>query len=144
MAGFEIKWGPLTRAVNGDPMVASQKLMEAIGQAMKGQTIRRFKQGVDPDGQAWAPSSRAGGMKKGKTLVDTGRLRDSISFSATPTEVHVGSNVVYAHIHQLAGDAGRGRKVTLPARPYLGVNDDDAEEIQSLVAEHMRRLFGAT
>lgn len=28
-------------------------------------------------------------------------------------------DVVYALIHELGGQAGRGRKVTIPARPYL-------------------------
>ena len=31
----------------------------------------------------------------------------------------VGSNLVYARIHELGGLAGRGRKVKIPMRPYL-------------------------
>jgi len=31
----------------------------------------------------------------------------------------VGSNLVYARIHELGGYAGRGRKVKIPMRPYL-------------------------
>ncbi|MFZ5537436.1 MAG: phage virion morphogenesis protein [Pseudomonadota bacterium] len=32
----------------------------------------------------------------------------------------VGSNKRYAAIHQFGGQAGRKRRATLPARPYLG------------------------
>lgn len=33
-----------------------------------------------------------------------------------------GSNKPYAAIHHLGGQAGRGKKVTIPARPYLPIN----------------------
>ena len=34
-------------------------------------------------------------------------------------ETTVGSTVVYARIHELGGDTGRGHRTHLPARPYL-------------------------
>ena len=34
----------------------------------------------------------------------------------------IDSNKKYAAIHHLGGKAGRGRKVTIPARPYLPIN----------------------
>ncbi|HBO4159162.1 TPA: phage virion morphogenesis protein, partial [Pseudomonas aeruginosa] len=36
-------------------------------------------------------------------------------------QAQIGSNLSYAPIQQLGGQAGRGRKVTIPARPYLPV-----------------------
>ena len=42
-----------------------------------------------------------------------------------------GAPVVYAAIHHFGGKAGRGRKVTIPARPTLGLSADD----QTAVAE---------
>ena len=41
----------------------------------------------------------------------------------------IGSNKVYAAIHQLGGLAGKNKKVSSPARPYLKLTDDDFEEI---------------
>lgn len=34
----------------------------------------------------------------------------------------IDSNKKYAAIHHLGGKAGRGRKVTIPVRPYLPIN----------------------
>ena len=41
----------------------------------------------------------------------------------------IGSNKVYAAIHQLGGQASKNKKVTIPARPYLKLTDDNLEEI---------------
>ena len=57
---------------------------------------------------AWKPSKRV--LKKGgRTLQDTGRLASSIRPSHTKTDAIVGTNVIYAAIHQFGG------KVTKPA-----------------------------
>jgi len=163
-SGVSINWGglkeSLDRAMAG--IAESQGLMTKIGMAMKGQTLRRFQAGAGPDGKAWKVSQRAAGRQakgkrdkngrflpgsgkkskgRGQTLLDTGRLRNSISFSAGALDVHVGSNVAYARIHQLGGQAGRGRKATIPARPYLGVGEEDRKEIANLVAEHLAGSF---
>ena len=41
----------------------------------------------------------------------------------------IGSNKVYAAIHQLGGQAGKNKKVTIPARPYLKIE----EELDNLI-----------
>ena len=148
--GISLNWGGLKESVNRATagIADAQGLMTNIGMAMKGQTTRRFQAGEGPDGAAWKPLAGPRRNSKGKErkgraspLLDTGRLRSSISFSATPSEVFVGSNIEYARIHQLGGKAGRGRKVTIPARPYLGLSDDDQAEIAALVAEHLAGCF---
>jgi len=50
----------------------------------------------------------------------------------------VGTNVVYAAIHQFGGKAGRGRKVTIPARPFLKLTDEDLEKILQTVEEYLK------
>lgn len=112
-------------------------------------TIRRFNQQRDPSGRPWAPLAasttaprrkdlrrdgalRASAARKAagrKILVDTARLRNSISGRSSGTQVAVGSNVVYATIHQFGGLAGRGRKVRIPARPFIGISTDDEQYI---------------
>ena len=50
----------------------------------------------------------------------------------------IGSNKVYAAIHQLGGQTGKNKKVTIPARPYLKLTDDDFEEILTETEKFLR------
>jgi phage virion morphogenesis protein len=50
--------------------------------------------------------------------------------------------VVYARIHQLGGKAGRGHAVTLPARPYIGISEDDIKEARAIIRDHMVAVLG--
>jgi phage virion morphogenesis protein len=75
---------------------------DEIGDMLVASTIHRFETGTGPDGVAWIPSKRAQATNT-KTLVERGRLRDSIVHEAGANFVAVGSNLVYAAIHQLGG-----------------------------------------
>jgi phage gpG-like protein len=55
----------------------------------------------------------------------------------TPPILRVGSNVIYARIHQLGGRAGRGHKSLIPARPFLVVQDEDMEILKQMVVDHI-------
>lgn len=149
-SGVSLNWGGFKEAVDkaASGISDTKGLLTNIGVTMKGQTIRRFQTGKGPEGNAWEAvknprKDSKGRPRKGRAspLVDTGRLRNSISFSAGEFDVHVGSNVEYARIHQLGGKAGRGRKVTIPARPYLGLSEEDRQEIEALVKDHMEGSF---
>jgi phage gpG-like protein len=59
-----------------------------------------------------------------KVLVDTGSLASQFHVSASGTSVTVGNSMKYAAIHQFGGKAGRGNKVTIPARPFLPIKSD--------------------
>ncbi|MFR1008017.1 MAG: phage virion morphogenesis protein [Ruminococcus sp.] len=94
--------------------------------------------------------------KGGLTLTMTGQLKSSINARATEEGAEVGTNLVYAATHQF-GASGRviraknkpylafeyhGRTirkkqvtVNIPARPFLGISDEDRQEIKSLVEE---------
>lgn len=67
-------------------------------------------------------------LKNRKILFQKGNLLNSINWRASNDSVQVGTNRVYAAIHQFGGKAGRGRKVTIPARPYLVVQDEDLDQ----------------
>jgi phage gpG-like protein len=81
-----------------------------------------FERSVAPDGGAWpalnartiASRRRGGGSGQAKPLVDTARLRRSITTNVGNTGFTFGTNVAYGGTHQ----SGRGR---IPARPYLPV-----------------------
>ena len=66
-----------------------------------------------------------------KILQQTGALRGDIHYQHDDTHVEWGTSgrIPYAGIHQFGGMAGRGKKVRIPARPYLGRNVGDSMEI---------------
>ena len=59
----------------------------------------------------------------------SGQLASLINTEYDEYSAIIGSNVAYAAIHQLGGQAGKNKKVTIPARPYLKLTDDDFNEI---------------
>lgn len=141
-SGVSLNWGGLDKVLgNVARHMANRKaLMTTIGEALVAGTITRFENEEAPDGTAWEPSHRASGAD-GQTLTDTARLRNSIDSQATDDLVMVGSNVAYARIHQLGGKAGRGHKVTIPPRPYLGVSTADVEEVKGILTDFLSGAF---
>jgi phage gpG-like protein len=166
-SGVSLNWGGLDKCLDQalDKLKERRRaVLEAVGEALVSGTAKRFEKGVGPDGKAWEPSGRAwraglghAARKKtakrkgrrfkaasgawGKTLLDTGRLRTSISAKTAGNEVFVGSNLEYARIHQLGGKAGRGRKTALPARPYLGISEEDKEEVAGIIGDYLKEAF---
>jgi phage virion morphogenesis protein len=77
-------------------------LFENIGLSLVTSTQHRFEDGHGPDGSPWPPSIRVL-AHGGKTLIESARLMRSITYQAATTGVEVGTNVIYAAIHQLGG-----------------------------------------
>ena len=116
----------------------------ALAEAMRDSTLERFRQSKGPDGRPW------------KTLVKSAQRRNSIKSSSDETGFAVGTNVKHAATHQF-GEKGRtiraktpkglrfqigGRwvtkkqvKITIPARPFLGLSDEDMEEIKDTIED---------
>lgn len=138
--GVRLNWGGLDGAMQGAVRkLANRKhLLNAIGEALVSSTTKRFLDETDPEGKAWKETKRGG-----KILQDTARLRNSIDYKTTTanSSVLVGSNLAYARIHHLGGMAGRNRSVEIDARAYLGISDDDRDEIAALVSEYMMSAF---
>jgi phage gpG-like protein len=128
------------------------ELMEGIGRLVQGQTRRRIEtEKTSPAGAAWKPN-RAGTS----ILYRSGALARSIDYAAADDSVQVGSALVYAGVHQggavivpktatrLVFHAG-GRlvfamKVTIPARPFVGLSADNQNEIVETAEEWLERL----
>ena len=142
-AGVEIESSALNAALErlAAELANPSAAMDQIGRYLVASTLRRFERERAPDGSPWLQSARAL-AEGGQTLTDTGRLRGSIAHTVAGGghAVEVGSSVLYAAIHQFGGRAGRGRRVTLPARPYLGIDDRDRDAIARIVS---RALEGA-
>ena len=114
---------------------------QAIGNYLVGETQDRIKRETSPDGTPFAPlklSTRKAKERKGKIrkiLQQEGTLVATIAAQVQGDGVAIGSNLPYASIHQLGGEAGRNKAVDIPARPYLGLNDDDQEEVTGIVED---------
>lgn len=132
-----------------------------IGQILRNSTEERFRKAEDPTGQPWAtlqPWYQEMKKKhKGKILFLSGRLESSFSYSATNDSVTLGTNVRYAAIHQFGGvirpktakglaiggfnsegkAKGWAKKVTIPARPFLGISKKDNSDILQAITVHM-------
>lgn len=106
-----------------------------IGAMLLTSTQDRFEKEQGPDGSPWAPLVAPVGRP---ILRDTVRLFQSLTYAVGRNQVEVGSNVVYARIHQLGGQTGRGHAAEIPARPYLGMSDDDEREALEIVNDYLK------
>ena len=114
--------------------------MRIIGETVAASIQRNFETGGRPTG--WQPLSEATrAVKKGGSILVAkgfaGGLLGSIHAEPEEHVVYVGTDKVYGAIHQFGGQAGRGRKVTIPARPFLMVQDEDVEEIVELLGDYI-------
>jgi phage virion morphogenesis protein len=105
-----------------------------VGAYMLGSIDRTFREGGSPAAswKPWAPSTvkRFGKKAAGrKILIGSGRLKNSVTYRSKGNTVRIGSNLVYAAIHQMGGKAGRNRAATIPARPYLVFRPEDPANI---------------
>ncbi len=65
----------------------------------------------------------------GQILQVEGKLAASVNTFYEDDSAVIGSNLSYAAIHQLGGQAGKNKAVTIPARPYLQLTGSDYQEI---------------
>lgn len=149
MSGFIIKTedagvlAALRRVVGtlADPTPLAAEIA-ALGE---NSTRLRFRTQIAPDGSTWKPSLRAQ-ITGGRTLTQDGHLSGSLSARHGRDFAEWGVNRIYAAIHQFGGVirpktakalrfqlAGGGfavvQSVTMPARPYLGLSDDDRSDV---------------
>lgn len=150
-------------------------LMDWIGTVLVNGAVERISQtNVAPDGTPWPKSLRAqlggqtaedgsdtdgGGGSGGLTLHDTGRLMRSITEEPAPSQVEIGSNMIYAGVHQTGarivaknakalsftlanGETAKVGAVTIPARPYLGISEAERADITDLTTLYFDELLG--
>ena len=121
---------PAKRMLDRLSRLDTQRLLTQVGGELEAQTRERLSETkTAPDGKPWKPWSRryaARAKPNAKLLERTGKMIDSIAFEVGDDAVTVGANMVYAATHQ----CGRGN---IPARPFLGVSDENVEDIGALV-----------
>ncbi len=139
-----------------------QAPLAEIGEDLVESIKRRFDTSTAPDGRRWEPNSMATIMgmlegssgnfrkdgrisKKGATrvankkpLIASGVLQDTISYEIAGDSLFVGTNRFAgqwdggAAVHQFGSKDGR-----IPARPFLGVDDDDVRRILEVLERHL-------
>ena len=117
--------------------------MKNIGEIVQERALYRIE---DKSPSSWPhlkKSTIKQRTKKGyipvKILRQSGDLARSISYAAHNDYVEIGSNWPYARIHQLGGKAGKGRRTHIPARPYLGITNEDRAEIRDVLLSEIKR-----
>jgi phage virion morphogenesis protein len=128
--------------------------MAAIADLMRSDAVIAFETETGPDGLRWKPSRRAieeGGL----TLTDTGHLRQSITAVSDNRSATIGTNLIYAAIHQNGGritprsgralrtPAGPRGAVNMPARPFLGFSPASVGAIEDILGRHIAKAMGA-
>lgn len=155
---FEFKDKGIRAALHGMGMWR-EKAHAPIGMALIRGTQRRFTQQVSPEGQAWQKLLPAyAAIKRGPGILRaSGMLFKSITAQTSPEIVRVGTNRIYARVHQFGavikpkspggrlvfrlggggGKKGKGsnsgvvfaRSVKIPARPFLGISAEDEQSV---------------
>ena len=117
-------------------------LMKNIAGIMADAVEENFEQEGRPDKWQELAESTIKHRKKtkhwpGRILQVEGQLATSITTQYDNKSAVIGSNLAYAAIHQLGGQAGKGKKVTIPARPYLNLTESDYKKIIEKSAKYL-------
>lgn len=126
------------------------QLMDELGAEVVSQTQRRIdSEKQSPDGEPWAPWSEnyANTRKAGHSLLMAdGHLSQDIHHQVIGDAVEIGSNLAYAAAHQFGLDMSvisTGKHVQVPARPYLGLSEDNLSDLELLVDDFVDRQLEA-
>lgn len=148
MTAFHFEWDDrearelLKRALEKGTRL--RPLMLEIGYEMVRSTLDRMEREIDPDGNPWVelkPETLAR-KRTDKMLRERGYLRGGIAVAeAGNTFVELAADREYAAIQQHGGtpDMAPG-PAAIPAREYMGLSKEDAEQIQTMVLEFLRDL----
>lgn len=116
-------------------------LMKNIAGIMADSTEENFKEEGRPKwkdlSEKTKTARRKTGHYPGQILQVSGQLAMSITTQYDNESAVIGSNKVYAAIHQLGGPAGKNKKTTIPVRPYLSLTDDDFEDIIETIEHYI-------
>ncbi|MBU8912335.1 MAG: phage virion morphogenesis protein [Desulfobacterales bacterium] len=133
-----------------------------IGEYMVREREKLFKYERDPEGRPWQKLkvktyhglfkkrkryTKKGALTKGfqrmlagkKILTQDHHLRRTVYIAGSDQVVISPSKNAqdYAAIHQFGGEAGRGKKAKIPARPHLGFNDENQREFIEIIRDHL-------
>ncbi|WP_322521161.1 phage virion morphogenesis protein [Guyparkeria halophila] len=119
--------------------------MRDIAGVLTDATERAFQDEADPaTGTPWAPLTEATvGMRGGDAhpiLQRSGQLAASVTGDWGPDHAVAGTNKVYAAMQQFGGITKANSMIPykeIPARPFLGIGDEDKNEILDIVRSYL-------
>jgi phage virion morphogenesis protein len=135
--------------------------LKALGPLLVAATRNRIVAEQAPDGSAWPAlnkdyrrvEKRGPGMLRERAM--RGGLFGSLTSQVEGKALRIGTNKIYAATHQfgatirpknapalvfkLGGRTVRAGKVTIPARPFLGISAADRETIREVFSDFARR-----
>lgn len=129
-------------------------VLKNIGEYEAKATRARFLSATDPDGKPWqalnalyAKTKKGPGILRGAT-----KSLSQIVWQAGAASVDIGSNEVYARIHNqggkilpknaaalvfsMGGQTFKVKSVTIPRRQFLGWNEADIAEVKAIIEDH--------
>ena len=130
-------------------------LTEVMARTVQRQTRKRIAQTkTGPDSEKWAPRKEDGE----EALFRTGHnLFDTIDYEIGLNRAEIGTGFVGARIHQfggvitpkngqalhfnMGGKSVFAKKVTIPARPFMGLSSEDIAELHAVAAETIGALL---
>ena len=113
-----------------------KSVFESIGEQLQIIHRKRYKQQIDPDGNAWTPLNEKYLAKKKKEgaykdiLQYTGKMLDTLTHQATDYGVKFGSNAIQAASQHYGRD-------DIPSRKFVGINNDD----RAIIAEEIKDAY---
>lgn len=90
-----------------------RKALGSIGRSLLTKIQLGFRTSTNPWGAPWKPITH----RKGKPLVDTGRLRSSMNYRVQGDSVLIGTNVQYGRFQHFGGMKNVTGRPFLPLRP---------------------------
>lgn len=118
-------------------------LMKNIAGILEDSVEENFEQEGKPDKwEELKPSTikqrTQKGYYPGKILQMRGELAASITSKYDENSAIVGTNKVYAAIHQFGGEAGQNKEAEIPERPYLKLGDSELNDIKNAVQKYLQ------
>ena len=124
-------------------------LLRRIANTMQNTIEESFDKQASPFGEKWKPNAPKTLQKKrgNKILIQSGLLSQSFTQKVTGSSAQVGTNKEYAAIHQFGGKAGRNKRVTIPARPFMPIKNngeipkDLGERLENEVVDYLKKVL---
>ncbi|MBN8107752.1 phage virion morphogenesis protein [Vibrio vulnificus] len=118
--------------------------MMEIGEELLISHDQRFRDQKSPDGVPWAPISETTKSLKTKNidtiLVLNGLLSGTLNYQASSDNLLFGSPLEYAATHQFGRVTSPNSMIpnkAIPARPFLGVDENDREMILETLSDYL-------
>lgn len=124
-------------------------LLRRVANTLQNATEESFDKQASPFGEKWKPNAPKTLQKKrgNKILIQSGLLSQSFTQKVTGSSAQVGTNKEYAAIHQFGGKAGRGKKVNIPARPFMPIKQngeipkDLGDRLEREVVDYLKNVL---